>query len=65
MRGQLRFVSELLVNTASFWPESSINERRAVEQPAALLWLHDESSASTPRALELASSHHAEQVENR
>jgi len=32
---------------------------------AGLLWLHDESSASTPRALELASSHHAEQVENR
>ena len=32
---------------------------------AGLLWLHNESSASTPRALELASSHHAEQVENR
>jgi glycosyltransferase involved in cell wall biosynthesis len=32
---------------------------------AGLLWLHDESAASTPRALELASWHNAEQVEKR
>jgi glycosyltransferase involved in cell wall biosynthesis len=32
---------------------------------AGLLWLHDESAASAPRARELASSHHAEQAEKR
>jgi glycosyltransferase involved in cell wall biosynthesis len=32
---------------------------------AGLLWLHHESAASAPRALELASSYHAEQVEKR
>jgi hypothetical protein len=32
---------------------------------AGVLWLHGESAASAPRALELASSHNADQVEKR